>query len=438
MITAERLATLATRGPRYTSYPPATELSTIVETEVLTELARKEPVSLYLHVPFCKQLCWYCGCNVVPTRDASRGDRFADVLATELAILGGRRVEEIAFGGGSPNFLSPATLQMLVTAIERYFEVSPDARRSVELDPRETTYAHLEMLARLGFRSLSVGVQDLASKVQDAIHRYQSQRQTRWLIETARYHGFDDLNVDIVYGLPHQTEESFATTLDHVIGFAPDRIALFGYAHLPQRFPHQRNVERAGRVLDQYERATLLLAAIEKLTSAGYLHIGLDHFAKPHSALARAAGARRMTRTFQGYVPFRAETILGAGPSAISSSPRVIWQSHVDLAAWESSIAEARLPIARGVRLDRDDQIRAAVITRLMCDGELDFTTIEREFAIDARTYFARELTDLPAELASYEHGTLRTTETGRLLVRNVCMRFDRYLEAGARFSTTI
>lgn len=438
MIAAECLATLATRGPRYTSYPPATQLQVIPERDIVTELLRKEPASLYVHVPFCRQLCWYCGCNVVPTRDASRGDRYADVLATELAMHAGRQLTEIALGGGSPNFLSPNTLRAIVSFIERYFDIVPDARRSVELDPRETTYEHLSTLAQCGFRSLSVGVQDFSHPVQDAIHRHQSRTQTGWLIEHARGLGFDDINIDIVYGLPRQTETSFATTLDHVIALAPERIALFGYAHLPQKFQHQRNVERAGRVLDSYERATLLLAGIEQLTDAGYIHIGLDHFAKPGSPLARAAAEKRMTRSFQGYVAQTASSVIGVGPSAISSTPRMIWQNHTELAVWESNILDAKLPIARGVKLDRDDQIRAAVITRLMCDGELDFATIERQFGITARDYFARELADLPAELATYEQNTLRTTETGRLLVRNLCMRFDRYLDATDRFSTTI
>ncbi|MFT3695540.1 MAG: oxygen-independent coproporphyrinogen III oxidase [Kofleriaceae bacterium] len=435
MIAAERLATLATRGPRYTSYPPATQLrEDLPESAIIAELLRKEPASLYVHVPFCRQLCWYCGCNVVPTRDASRGDRYADVLATELAMHAGRQISEVALGGGSPNFLSPDALRAIVTFVERYFDVVPGARRSVELDPRETTPQHLVTLAACGFRSLSVGVQDFSRPVQDAINRHQSRTQTAWLIDHARELGFDDINVDIVYGLPRQTEASFATTLDHVIALAPERIALFGYAHLPQRFRHQHNVERAGRVLDAYERATLLLAAIEQLTAAGYIHIGLDHFAKPGSALARAAAEKRMTRTFQGYVPYASASVIGVGPSAISSTPRMIWQNQTALDAWEKSILSARLPLARGVQLDRDDQIRATVINRLMCDFEIDFTSI----GIDATTYFARELEDLPAELATFAGNTLRTTETGRLLVRNLCMRFDRYLDATDRFSSTI
>ncbi|HTR50428.1 MAG TPA: radical SAM protein, partial [Kofleriaceae bacterium] len=336
-------------------------------------------------------------------------------------------------------------IRRLLAAIGRYFAISADARRSVELDPRTTSSSQLETFALTGFRSLSVGVQDFSSAVQDAIHRHQSRAQTAWLIETARMFGFRDVNVDIVYGLPRQNEHSFADTLSAVVELAPDRIALFGYAHLPAKLPHQRLVERAGRVLDRYERATLLLLAIEKLTAAGYIHIGLDHFAKPGSALARAAAERRMVRTFQGYVEKRASSILGLGASSISTTPRLFWQNHAELPAWQAAIAAGSLPVARGIALDRDDAIRRALIDELMCAGEADLRRLEADYAIDAASYFARELAELTAlgDLASYDAATrtIRATPIGRLLVRNVCMIFDRYLQPApgeARFSSTI
>ncbi|MEO8549512.1 MAG: oxygen-independent coproporphyrinogen III oxidase [Kofleriaceae bacterium] len=451
-ITAETLAELATRGPRYTSYPPATELGPssmpTIERE-LEAVCADGPASLYLHVPFCQSLCWYCGCNVIPTRDTSRGDAYIDTLATEMALLASRLgpdfpISEVALGGGSPNFLTPAGLRKLVALLDRSFAIAPDARMSIELDPRTTSASQIATLAQLGFRALSCGVQDFALPVQDAIHRHQSRAQTRWLIDQARLQGFTDINLDIVYGLPHQTEFSFATTLDSVIELQPDRIALFGYAHLPSRLPHQKLVERAGRVLDSYERATLLLAGIEKLTGAGYLHLGLDHFARPGSPLALAAAEGRLARTFQGYVEHRAETILGLGVSAISSTRRVFWQNHVDLAAWEQAIADRRLPVARGLVLDRDDQLRRALIERLMCDGRVELAALEEEFAIAAPLYFAAELERVAEapELASYDPAThaIVTTALGRLLVRNVCLLFDRYAQPAAaqRFSTTI
>jgi oxygen-independent coproporphyrinogen-3 oxidase len=452
-LTAECLAELSTTGPRYTSYPPATELRPIDDTAVTAELARiadeRAPISLYVHIPFCRNLCAYCGCNVIPTRDASRGDRYVDTLATELALLAkalgpDMPVAEIAWGGGSPNFLEPQAMRQLVTAIGRYFWVGKHARMSVELDPRTTTSSQIETLASLGFRSMSVGVQDFSQAVQNAIRRHQSVSQTHWLVDRARAAGFGDINIDVVYGLPHQTEDSFATTLKTVADLGPDRIALFGYAHLPDKLPHQRIVERSGRILDRYERATLLLLAVDQLTKAGYVHLGLDHFARRDSLLSRAATEHRMTRTFQGYVEHRADTILGVGTSAISTTPRMFWQNHSTLGPWQQAIEAGRLPIARGVTLDADDRLRRAVIERLMCDGEVALGELCRRHHVDAPSYFAAELDRVGAmsELASYdaESATVRTTSIGRLLVRNVCMAFDRYHHTAtpSRFSSTI
>jgi oxygen-independent coproporphyrinogen-3 oxidase len=447
------LATYASRGPRYTSYPPATEFAPLSSKRVERELAAigsaGEPVSLYLHVPFCRSLCWYCGCNVIATRDESRGTDYVDQLVTEMALvaraLDATPVTEIAVGGGSPNFLPPRVLRTLFAAVEHYFAVEAGARRSIELDPRSTSLSQVDTLAMCGFRALSMGVQDFAEPVQDAIHRHQSVVQTRWLVEQARAAGFDDINIDMVYGLPRQTETSFAETLDHVVALQPDRVALFGYAHLPAKLPHQRLVERAGRVLDQYERANLLLLAIERFAAAGYIHLGLDHFARPGSALARAAAERRITRTFQGYVERRASNIIGLGVSAISSTPRMHWQNHTELPAWEADIVERRLPVERGYQLTDDDGARRDLIMALMCSGEADLAVLGQAHGLDAESYFAPELETLANldELVTYDTGSKRilTTQLGRLLVRNVCMVFDRYSKDApghARFSSTI
>lgn len=452
--TAACLAEYARSGPRYTSYPPATEFAPMSADRVERELTRvgasAEPISLYVHVPFCRSLCAYCGCNVIPTRDESRGDAYVAQVTNELelvaASLPSSPVVELALGGGSPNFLPPTTLRALLAAVERTFTIARGARRSIELDPRSTTSSQLEVLGALQFTSVSVGVQDFAEPVQDAIRRHQSVVQTRWLVERARAAGLTDVNIDVVYGLPRQTEDSFRTTIDTVIGLEPDRVALFGYAHMPSRLPHQKLVERAGRVLDLHERATLLLLAIERFTAAGYVHLGLDHFARPGSRLARAAAEGRMARTFQGYVERIAEAIIGIGTSAISSTRRMYWQNHTQLRAWEQALAAGRLPVQRGFVLDRDDRARRALIERLMCDGEVDLRAIAREHALDADRYFAAEverLAEVP-DLALYDASTatVKTTPIGKLLVRNVCMLFDRYLDdavAGApRFSPTI
>ncbi len=446
------LAEHASRGPRYTSYPPATEFGPIdaeqVRRELATVMASPNPISLYMHIPFCRSLCAYCGCNVIPTRDESRGDRYVDQLLTEMALVARGHVtapvSEIALGGGSPNFLPPRLLRKLIEATERYFPVTPDARRSIELDPRTTTTAQLEILGDLHFNSLSIGVQDFAERVQDAIRRHQSVVQTKWLVDRARVEGFDDINIDMVYGLPRQTPESFALTLDTVIDLAPDRVALFGYAHLPDKLPHQRIVERAGRILDTYERATLFLLGVEKFERAGYVQIGLDHFARADSKLALAAREKRLTRTFQGYVEKRAESIIGFGTSAISCTPHMYWQNHGTLAAWEKDIGAQQLPIHRGCILDVDDRARRSLISTLMCTGEVDFAALGVEQGIDAETYFAPEIEALGshADLATFDRDRLRirTTEMGKLLVRNVCMLFDRYYvgEKTQRFSSTI
>lgn len=449
-LTAECLAERATRGPRYTSYPPATQMRSIAPERVNRELElvaqEQGPIGLYIHVPFCFSLCAYCGCNVIPTRDTSKGDAYVDDISRELARLSeqlGRRNEttEVALGGGSPNFLEPAAIRRLMAAVHRYFAPGAQARMSVELDPRRTTASQIHAFREMGFNTASVGVQDFAQPVQDAIRRHQSAVQTKWLIDRARTEGFADINIDIVYGLPRQTDESFAHTIDTIIDLAPDRIALFGYAHLPTKLPHQKIVERAGRVLDRYERATLLLLGIEKLTGAGYIHLGLDHFAKPSSTLARAASEHRMARTFQGYVEHRADTILGVGVSSISSTPRLIWQNCSELGRWREALDEGRLPSERGVPLDRDDQLRRDVISKLMCDGEVELTRLGREYGIEAAAYFAPELQALSAmtDLARYESGRIQTTSIGKLLVRNVCMVFDRYHEPGdTKFSSTI
>lgn len=450
-LTAECLAERATRGPRYTSYPPATEMREIASERVTHELAQiardRCSIGLYAHIPFCFSLCAYCGCNVIPTRDTTKGDAYVDQLITELALLserlgGANPTTEVSLGGGSPNFLEPAAIRRLMAGVHRYFAPKADARMSVELDPRRTTASQLHAFREMGFGTMSVGVQDFAQPVQDAIRRHQSAVQTKWLIDRARSEGFTDINVDVVYGLPRQTEESFAHTVDTLIDLAPDRIALFGYAHLPSKLPHQLLVERAGRVLDRYERATLLLLAIEKLTAAGYVHLGLDHFAKPASTLARAAAEQRMVRNFQGYVEQRADVILGVGVTAISQTPRLIWQNVGELAPWRDALVAGQLPSERGIPLDRDDQLRRDVIGKLMCDGAVALTELGRNYGVDARAYFAPELAELAGldDLASYDGDTIRTTSMGRLLVRNVCMVFDRYFQpAGeAKFSSTI
>lgn len=450
------LAVHARPGPRYTSYPPATQFrGDVTEEQVQRRLAALAeepldvPISLYVHVPFCSRLCWYCGCNVVITRDRERGGRYVDVLCDEIALLagavGGRRaVSELSLGGGSPNFLRVEDMQELLAAIGRHFDILPDADLGIELDPRDTSAALVAALAGLGFRRLSVGVQDFDPAVQELIHRHQSREQTVALIEEARARGFQRVNIDLIYGLPAQTEESIGQTVDAVLEMKPEQVALFGYAHLPDRLPHQKLVERGGALPGVQDRATLLLVAIERFERAGYVRIGIDHFARPGSALAQAAATGRLHRNFQGYVVERARNLLACGATGISDAGGAYWQNHGDLEAWATAVRAGKLPVARGIVLDRDDLIRRHVITRLMCDGELRYADVDARFDIRFEDYFARELQRLagdelaPLAVPSPGDRRIELTPLGRNLARNVCMVFDRYLDPTARASPTI
>lgn len=448
------LAAFVKPGPRYTSYPPATRFTDEVDAAVASaELAAlpRAPVSLYAHIPFCSSLCWYCGCNVVATRNRDRGTEYVDLLERELALLGARTgrlpVAELALGGGSPNFLAPADLARLAVAVDRHFDRTDDALFGVELDPRDTPLATVDVLAAAGFTRLSVGIQDFSEEVQRRINRHQSAEQTAALIAHARAVGFRSANGDLVYGLPGQTEDSFADTLAAVVSMRPDQIALFGYAHLPDRLPHQKLVERDGPVPGTELRARLLAIALEAFAAAGYVPIGLDHFALPDSPLARAADEGALHRNFQGYVVKQADALLAVGATGISDSGTAYWQ-NLGLDAWRAAVSEDRLPVRRGVRLTADDRVRRHMIMTLMCYGALDMAEVDAGFGLRFEDAFADELARLEtgdeARLAVVDRDARRieATELGRHLIRNVCMVFDPGLRGPggdqARFSTTL
>lgn len=456
--TATELASRVKPGPRYTSYPPATEFHAgfgpaegIEQLRRLREADDDTPLSLYLHIPFCSQLCWYCACNVVVTKRRARGSEYIDLLATELGLLadaiGTRRpLVEIALGGGSPNFLGVDEMTRLMKIVGDTFTISPDAIRGIELDPRDTHPDQLVALSGIGFRRLSVGVQDFDPRVQRAIHREQSAEQTAKLIHDARELGFTEVNMDLVYGLPLQTTDTIIETIDQVIALEPDQIALFGYAHVPSRKPHQRLLERAAPIPGPLQRATLVLAAHERLENAGYVHLGIDHFARPTAPLTQAAAAGNLHRNFQGYVVKRAAAVLGVGATAISESGGAYWQNNSDIDEWEKAVRAGELPIARGVALDDDDQVRRYVIMSLMCEEELDFAKVEDRFGIAFEDYFAKELERLGedefADLIELDLDArwIGATWRGRMLVRNVCKVFDRYSSptSDKRFSPTL
>jgi oxygen-independent coproporphyrinogen-3 oxidase len=446
------LADHARPGPRYTSYPPATQFRpTFVAAGAAAELAAirdGDPISLYAHIPFCTQLCWYCGCNVEATRDRSKGTGYVDVLLRELALvagaMGGRpRVVDLALGGGSPNFLEIRDLARILDEVRRRFEVPPDAMLGIELDPRDTRPEQIDALAGLGFRRVSVGVQDFDESVQEIIHRHQSAATTRAVIDRARARGFDSVNVDLVYGLPGQSPASVGRTLDEVVALAPDRLAVFGYAHMPHLRPHQRLVERAAPVPDIPARIELLRVVMDRLADAGYVRVGLDHFARPEDPLARASADGRLGRNFQGYVVNTSERLIGIGASAISDSGHAYWQNHVDVAAWTQEVEAGRLPVVRGVALGADDELRRFVIMRLMCDGHVDFAEVEARYGIDFAAAFGSELTTLAAEhtaLASIDRarGSIVATPLGHHLIRNVAAVFDRYTGSSPSGSPSI
>ncbi len=448
----EELVARAQAGPRYTSYPPATQFKDgFGPADAVRELAAipaDEAISLYAHIPFCTQLCWYCGCNVTATRDRSRGTRYVDTLLQEIGLLAGAighrpRLVELALGGGSPNFLDPADLRRIIDEVGRHFRITDDAELGIEFDPRDTRAEQLDAAADMGFTRLSVGVQDFDPAVQEVIHRIQSVAQTRAVVERARLQGFRSVNLDLVYGLPGQSVASLGRTLDEVIALAPDRLAVFGYAHMPHLRPHQKLVERAAPVPGLPLRVELLRTVMARLADAGYVRIGLDHFARPGDPLVEAARDGRLGRNFQGYVVHRADRLLGCGASAISDAGHAYWQNAVDVEPWTRAVEAGTLPVVRGVGLDADDECRRFVITRLMCDGRVAFADVEARHGIGFATAFARELAELErahAELAHVDRagGVIAATPLGHHLIRNLCVVFDRYARPGGGGSPTI
>ncbi len=455
--TPETLAKMATRGPRYTSYPPAPHFKTDFGAEQtenhLRELANRMKqqngspgLALYAHIPFCSQLCWYCGCNVKITRDRARGERYVETLLEEIRLyaklLPGVELSELSLGGGSPNFLSAESLRRFVDGLREAFPPKEDVHLAIELDPRDTDLSLVKELADMGFTRLNVGVQDYEKKVQDTINRHQTREDTEALIAYAREVGFQSAGVDLIYGLPGQTADSFTKTLDAVIGVTPDRIALFGYAHLPHIMVHQKLVEREP-IPDLSARAELLTCAIRHLTAAGYIRVGFDHFALPHDPMAQAVVNKELQRNFQGFTTTKGGPLIACGVTGISDTGDSYWQNTSDLELWQSEIEAGRLPIARGLTLSREDHIRRYIIYRLMCDSVVDFAEIEARYDIQFSEFFEYELEALKTpELSQLvdiqpDARTLAPSPLGFELIRNLCMVFDPYLRGKAPAGST-
>ena len=457
IIDRELIARYDRSGPRYTSYPTAVQFHAgFGETEYREVAARtnaerpQRPLSLYFHIPFCDTLCFYCACNKVATKNRAHAAPYLAHLYRELALQGAmfdrdRTVDQLHWGGGTPTFISHEQMRELMRRTREYFTLHDDdsGEYSIEIDPREVHEDTVALLRELGFNRMSMGVQDFDPRVQDAVNRFQSEEQTFAVLNDARRLGFKSVSVDLIYGLPFQSVESFAATLDKIIDAAPDRLSVFNYAHLPELFKPQRRINETD-LPSAAEKLDILQMCIERLTAAGYVYIGMDHFARPDDELARAQRERTLYRNFQGYSTHSDCDLIGLGVTSIGMVGNSYGQNIKSLEEYYEVIDKGRLAIHRGVVLDADDVLRRDVITRLICHFELSMADIERRHGIAFAEYFAAELAQLQAMrddgLVEIDGDAIRVCPVGRLLIRNICMVFDRYLRAqqGQRFSKVI
>ncbi len=456
-VTAERLARYDRPGPRYTSYPTAVEFHEGFTAErylaKLDEAARRpaEPLALYVHLPFCAERCSFCGCNVIITRQRGVAERYLDHLEREIDLVADRLGErtdvvQLHWGGGTPTYLNVAEMQRLWDVLTRRFRLASGSEVALEVDPRVTTPEHVALLQRLGFNRVSMGVQDFDPAVQDAIGRNQTYAQTRALHERLRAAGTPSINFDLVYGLPQQTPDSFRHTIERTIALRPDRVAVYSYAFVPWIKAHQKQIHLEDLPPREVKLA-LFGIAFELFTAAGYVQIGMDHFALPSDSLARAARERTLHRNFMGYTTHPADDSIGFGVSAIGELGGAFAQNTKKLTRYEEAVKRGVPPVERGFERSRDDTIRRDVIQSLMCNFHLDVRAVERTHGIDFADYFADALAEL--EAGPIAHGFVRltpdaveVTDEGRLFVRNVCMTFDAYLKRHEgetkRFSRTV
>jgi len=444
------------RGPRYTSYPTALQFHDRLTDKEYAARARASndtdvPLSLYVHIPFCHSLCYYCGCNKIVTRNSVRVSRYMDMLYREIEMQSAlfdrdRTVEQLHFGGGTPTYLDREQLGALMDKLRSAFtfDESDDREFSIEVDPRTVDAERIRELWGLGFNRLSLGVQDFDARVQAAVNRQQSREEVQVLVDSAREAGFGSISFDLIYGLPHQTVDSFDTTLDQVIAMQPDRLAVYNYAHLPQRFKGQRMIN-AEDIPAPETKLDLLHRTIDKLCASGYVYIGMDHFALPDDELVKARQDGTLQRNFQGYSTHRQCDLVALGVSGIGGIGNMFAQNAVTTAEYEEIIESGRLPIKKGLVVDDDDLKRAAVIQALMCYDSLSFDDFGAEHGIDFRAYFADEIKRLDVlvddELIELTDAGIDITPKGRLLLRNIAMVFDRYIDLAEndnRFSKAI
>ena len=430
-------------GPRYTSYPTALEFAeSYGEPQFLEAVARypERPLSLYVHIPFCHKLCYFCGCNKIVTRQQHKADQYLDALEQEILhrapLFAGRQVSQLHWGGGTPTYLNKAQISRLMQILRSQFNFNADAEISIEVDPREIELDVLDHLRHEGFNRLSMGVQDFNKEVQRLVNREQDEEFIFALIKRARDLGFTSTNIDLIYGLPKQTPESFAFTLKRVAELSPDRLSVFNYAHLPTLFAAQRKIKDADLPTAQ-QKLDILQATISSLIDSGYQFIGMDHFARPDDELAVAQREGVLHRNFQGYTTQGDTDLLGFGVSAISMIGDSYAQNQKELKRYYQQVDETGNALWRGIALTRDDCIRRDVIKALICNFRLDYAAVERAWDVDFQGYFAEDL-KLLAPLAKdglvdVDEKGIQVTPKGRLLIRNICMCFDAYLRQKAR-----
>jgi len=430
-------------GPRYTSYPTADRfVEAFDESAYRHWLGQRSiggftrPLGLYVHIPFCDTLCFYCACNKIATKDHSKAARYVTSLEREMelvsqALAGPRKISKMHWGGGTPTFLGDEQSARLIGAIRSRFDLEPNGEYAIEVDPRKVDADRIAFLGKLGFNRVSLGVQDFDREVQRAVNRIQSVEETREVIDAARANGFRSVNIDLIFGLPKQTVAGFLASLERVLECDPDRIALYAYAHLPSMFSPQRRILEADLPRPEV-KLELMTRAIERLGEAGYTYIGMDHFAKPTDELAVAQRHGRLIRDFQGYAAGGDCDLIGLGVSSIGKIGPAYVQSVKDIATYEAALTQGRLPVLRGIQLNADDIARRAVIQALACHFCLAKESIELAHLIDFDEYFAREMEELRGleadGLVELEDDWIHVTPRGRLLVRAVCAVFDRYL----------
>ncbi|MCF7983517.1 MAG: oxygen-independent coproporphyrinogen III oxidase [Thiohalocapsa sp.] len=432
-------------GPRYTSYPTAVEFDPAFDAERYSEISRGSnasgrPLSLYFHIPFCDTVCFYCACNKIATKDRSLAQPYLERVYREMAMQSelfdsDRVVEQLHWGGGTPTFISQEQMRELMAQTRKYFKLADDEHGefSIEIDPREARGDTVKLLREIGFNRMSLGVQDFDAQVQKAVNRIQTEAETMEVLQAARDEGFRSISVDLIYGLPNQSLNGFMATLDRIIDAAPDRVSVFNYAHLPTRFKPQRRINDDDLPPPEV-KLDILQATIERLTASGWLYIGMDHFARPDDELALAQRDGTLYRNFQGYSTHAECDLIGLGVTSIGKVANTYGQNRRELDAYYEDIDAGRLPVFRGIELNRDDEIRRDVITRLICHFKLDFADVERAWEIDFDDYFGKSVAKLDGMakdgLLEVDGSGIRVLPKGRLLIRNICMAFDAYLEA--------